>query len=397
MQRVYKRGRVWWGWVYVGGKRECRSTKCRDKRAAEAVIAGWERAEADPNYRAANETSLASALERLLTDREERGRAAGTVAMYESKALHIIRILGRDTPLARLTATAVDRFVSTRLEEGAARTTIGKELTTLRSALKIAKRRGEFTADVAAVMPIQWATEYRPRTRFLTAPEVQALLRELLPDRGAHVAYILATAASWGESTRARRSDIDLTRGQVLVRGSKNKYRRDRPVPIVAFAWPLLQHALQIRGDVTGPIFRPWTNVRHDLATACRRAGIAACTPNDLRRTAATWLRQLGVEPSLIGAMLGHSDSRMVERVYGRMPVESLGAAVRARVGDCSAFVADTAGRAGESGPSAEVDRLGLPRNVVPRDGIEPPTRGFSIPSSRRTSRGERPKLRRAM
>jgi hypothetical protein len=31
--------------------------------------------------------------------------------------------------------------------------------------------------------------------------------------------------------------------------------------------------------------------------------------------------------------------------------------------------------------------------NLVPRDGIEPPTRGFSIPYSRRTFRGEKPRM----
>ena|GEM_PF-3809021 len=37
-----------------------------------------------------------------------------------------------------------------------------------------------------------------------------------------------------------------------------------------------------------------------DLAQACDRAGIEPCTPNDLRRTCATWLRQAGAAPDLI-------------------------------------------------------------------------------------------------
>jgi len=44
------------------------------------------------------------------------------------------------------------------------------------------------------------------------------------------------------------------------------------------------------------------------------------CSPNDLRRTYATWLRAQGVEPQLIGAAMGHRDSRMVERVTGAYP-----------------------------------------------------------------------------
>lgn len=61
-------------------------------------------------------------------------------------------------------------------------------------------------------------------------------------------------------------------------------------------------------------------------------------SPNDLRRTYATWLRQHGTEPHLIAVALGHhTDSRMAERVYGRMPIESLGRMLAERVGDCSA------------------------------------------------------------
>lgn len=42
-------------------------------------------------------------------------------------------------------------------------------------------------------------------------------------------------------------------------------------------------------------------------------------------------LRKAGVEPSLIAAVLGHADARMVERVYGRIEGAELGAAIEAR------------------------------------------------------------------
>ena len=63
---------------------------------------------------------------------------------------------------------------------------------------------------------------------------------------------------------------------------------------------------------------------RHDLEAACARAKIDRCTPNDLRRTFGTRFRGLGVDPHVIGAAMGHQDSRMVERVYGRLPTDAL-------------------------------------------------------------------------
>ena len=390
-ERLYKRGRIWWGWFYCDGQAVYKSTKCRDRKAAEAVVSQWERASADPHYRASHEATLGAALERLLTDRTERGRATGTVSMYKIKALHLRRVLGESRPLARVDARAVDGYVSTRIAEGAARSTIGKELTTLRATLKIAKRRGEFVPDVAAVMPAQWANEYIPRTQYLTGPEVQALLPELLADRGAHVAFILATGARWSESVRAIASDVDLKRGEVRIRGTKTK-QAARVVPIVGFAWPLLEHVLRVRSG-PGPLFRPWTNVRHDLSTACTRAKVPTVTPNDLRRTCATWLRQLGVEPHLIASMLGHTDSRMVERIYGRMPVGTLGARIRERLGECSRVVVEKGDKRGGSGLGGTENHS----DFVPRDGIEPPTRGFSIPISRRVYRQQTMVLRPAV
>lgn len=66
-------------------------------------------------------------------------------------------------------------------------------------------------------------------------------------------------------------------------------------------------------------------NVNSPGEAPCARAGIPPCTPNDLRRTFGTWWREHEVEPHLIGSLLGHKGSRMVERVYRRMAVQSLG------------------------------------------------------------------------
>jgi hypothetical protein len=102
---------------------------------------------------------------------------------------------------------------------------------------------------------------------------------------------------------------------------------------VVAFSAPLLGHALTYAEGENGLLFRPWGNVRRDLAAACARAGIPPVTPNDLRRTYATWWRHHGVATHDIAALLGHRDSRMVERVYGRTDAQSLGRSLQRRMG----------------------------------------------------------------
>jgi integrase len=73
-----------------------------------------------------------------------------------------------------------------------------------------------------------------------------------------------------------------------------------------------MAYALRHAEGKQGFLFRRWTNVRRDLNEACERAGIAPCSPNDLRRTCATWLRRTepnhletvpraGIEPATRG------------------------------------------------------------------------------------------------
>lgn len=81
------------------------------------------------------------------------------------------------------------------------------------------------------------------------------------------------------------------------MRTSAPTSARGRLVPIVTPAQrSLLEFAVKYAGGTDGAMFTPWSNVRRDLHAACKRAGIAPCSPNDLRRTFADWLVEAGVE-----------------------------------------------------------------------------------------------------
>jgi hypothetical protein len=160
------------------------------------------------------------------------------------------------------------------------------------------------------------------------------------------------------------------------------------------------------RSDRIGTIAERWTNVRRDLAIACQLAGIQPVTPNDLRRTYASWLVNEGVPLKTISRLLGHKSTRMVDLVYGRLADETLAAAVARLpvtrmpsptrkpeaaipvsgskwVAEPVVLVAPMASRSGTTTSVSCVSTRGETATcedlVVPRDGIEPPTRGFSV------------------
>jgi integrase len=166
----------------------------------------------------------------------------------------------------------------------------------------------------------------KPGTRHLSLPDVARLVAALPRERAAVVAFLVAFGADWSSVLVAAPGDIDLEAGTALIRGTKTETRWRR-LPILAPFRKLAKLA------AAGLPFKPWGNVRRDLAVACRRLGLERVTPRDLRRSHGQALRALGVEPQLIAPMLGHVDSRMVERVYGRITPEALGSLMRARTG----------------------------------------------------------------
>ncbi len=433
--RLIKRGQIWYAHVYENGRRVQRSTHCHDRRAAEVCARQLERDAADPAHAAAAKATLSDALQLLLAQRREQAaagrRSFETAHFYETKAGHLVRVLetAEDRsyvafPLAGLQARHVDGYISRRRAEGAHEATIAKELITLRAALKLAVRAGLWLGNPAAVLPVAFAPEYRPRDRFLTPGELSKLLGVLLADLAARVAFIVATSACWGESCRAMRVDVAEGLSTVFIRGTKRSTRL-RTVPIVGeTARSLLEYAITHAQGEEGLLFRRWTNVRRDLHAACDAVKIPRCSPNDLRRTCATWLRAAGASPELIAPVMGHADTRMVERVSGRLPLEDLrrrlaqalgvnciaGASLTPKNpgGDCITGASDHAERRGSGVPNGPVGpesgrapRLDLdaenqrarqvlpggPRcsssdDLVPGGGIEPPTRGFSVPCS---------------
>lgn len=103
--------------------------------------------------------------------------------------------------------------------------------------------------------------------------------------------------------------------------------------------------------------------------------------------TEASWLKQRGVDSKVVADLLGHTSTRMVDLVYGQLNDAVLIAATSllpdvpsAETGN--AWVTERGRQGRRMGPVRQSPTAKITANLVPRDGIEPPTRGFSIPCS---------------
>jgi integrase len=53
----------------------------------------------------------------------------------------------------------------------------------------------------------------------------------------------------------------------------------------------------------------PWIAGKRRLGCACERASVPNVTPNDLRRTFATWLKQQDVDSAVVANMMRHGST----------------------------------------------------------------------------------------
>lgn len=337
--RTYKRGRYWWV-AWPGDERE--STGQTTKEAADRWCRRRELERADPAHAAARAATVARLIVAFLADRREVGRSAATLEFYEQKLGHVARLLGDDTPLSDLTPRALDHYQAQRLSERAKRATVTKEVKALAAALRRAKRWGWYPGDLGALLPVDLETGYTPRARWLPPEELDLLLDELgevAAHHAAAAAYAVASGARASEVARCTRGDLEaaLEAGEVQIRGTKTRKSKGA-VAVLSLFRPLLERALAgaLPGPPEAPAFGDWPRRRGNslrgLANACARAGIAAATWNDLRRSHGRWLRRAGVEVELIAEQLRHSSPATTRRVYAQIETAEVAEQIEARL-----------------------------------------------------------------
>jgi integrase len=363
---LYQRSGIWWAWFWDrNGQRVRFSTKCVDRGAAREVLRHREQLEASQAAAglSADSTGLTvgNALYHLAEEAQSSstGRPISDVtrSMYRTKGGHLDRLLG-DVLLVSLRRDDVQRYVDARLREpistsaGArltSRATVKKELVTLSQALKVAADRGwcprslavdcipplanakskpkvrwltevEFRSLLGALDTSEWFAERLPRLhdRQLAAVEMQ-LHQERVRDRQLFVMIGALQGAELSALERLDWRDVDLRTNTLRLPGTKTE-DRDRVVPLDPEVRAALARVPEARRN--GKLLRSWGRAVKDLKAAAKRAGIVdwqSVNVHCLRHTFASWLVQRGVSTFVVGRLMGHRDSKMVEEHYGHL------------------------------------------------------------------------------
>jgi integrase len=303
--KMYLRGDTWW--CYFRDERW--STKVSDDREAARIV----RERYNPHRATSSEKGVGDAIRLLYDALDRRGRTQATKSNARQKLGHYGRLWGLDRSLQTIDWEVLSEYIRIRLDEDrVSRVTVSAEVGYLRQAWKLARAQGWVDKGWDQLMPERFDRKYVPRTRWLSAQELRAVMASLPDPKAAWVAWVVATGSDVSDVARAEPGDLDWKQKLVRVRGTKTVFR-DRYVPITPITEALLRFAEQ-----HGPPFASWPWVNGELRRAARLLGIPHFSPKDLRRTHGQWLRSAGVEPHLIGRVLGHADSAMADRVYAQ-------------------------------------------------------------------------------
>lgn len=134
----------------------------------------------------------------------------------------------------------------------------------------------------------------------------------------------LTTAQRKGEVVSAEWSEMDLNSGWWTIPANKAKNNQAHRVPLSSLAMEILQDVKIFSGD-SRFLFPAQRGDKHITAAsidhAVRRSrfeSVAAWTPHDCRRTAASYMTSIGIPRLVVTKILNHSESNNITAIYDR-------------------------------------------------------------------------------
>jgi integrase len=183
---------------------------------------------------------------------------------------------------------------------------------------------GEGLCEANPVIGVNKAAENKPRERVLSDAEL-VLIWKAAPDNayGRIIRLLMLTAQRREEIGSLRWPEIALGQSPTIVLpGNRTKNHRAHEVPLSAAAVAIMEAQPRIVGReiVFGggeAGYSGWSKSKVALDEAC---GVKNWTLHDLRRTAATRMADLGVQPHVIEAVLNHISGHKasVAGIYNR-------------------------------------------------------------------------------
>jgi integrase len=230
-------------------------------------------------------------------------------------------------PLHRLPLTSIDRTIIKDHLDQIARDSGSVTANRARASMSAMFVWGmtEGLADKNPVISTR-KREEKSRDRVLSDAELKAIWISADDDHyGAIIKLLMLSGQRANEIAGLQWSEIDFDRGVILLPAERTKNGRAHQVPMsstmvaILEAHPKTEERDLVFGYGTGP-FSGWSKSKETLDAAVGDKIAAHWVPHDLRRTWATRMADLGVQPHVIEAVLNHVSGHRagVAGIYNR-------------------------------------------------------------------------------
>lgn len=156
------------------------------------------------------------------------------------------------------------------------------------------------------------------RMRSLDQSDVQRLIQAQPHPYSVLSALLHGTGIEVSVALSLKRRDVDVSRREIRARGTKTA-ARDRIAKVAEWAWPAVERYVGLLTP-NAPLFpgiNRWTaSDKH--REACEALDIEDYQLKDSRHTYAVRAIRAGASFEVVARQLGHADTTMVVRVYGR-------------------------------------------------------------------------------
>jgi len=307
---LFKRGNVWWAYIYRDGVRHQYSTGTSSRRQAETIEAKlkeeinnrrFQIVQVDPNMKFG---ALAA-----------RFLASGIARPHHIYHLKFLLPFFSDTPVLRITRSLAEEFRRQRhAEKPIKEATVNRDLSVLRHIFYWAVDEQFLAANPLA--RLKMARERRTRRQVLSVAEEQLLLVTAKEHLRAMIIAALDTGMRRGEITSQRWEDVDFARKVLFVTRSKTPEGESREIPLTDRLHENLLKHRKAEGNIFGFRGQSVRCIKRSWKTALQKAAVRHVRFHDLRHTFNTRLMEANVLQEVRMALMGHASGSKVHATY---------------------------------------------------------------------------------
>jgi integrase len=320
---LWKRGKVYWSFIYVDGIRYSQSTGTGNLRQATLIE---QRFRDELNLK--RHQIIQPAPQMTFGELTARFLAEGDRKDWHVDRLKLLLPYWSETPIGRIHKTMTADYRKRRHSaKEVSDTTINRDLEALRHILFWAVDEGLLATNPLSRMRL--VPERRKPRSVLGVDEEEKLLAAAATHLRPIIAMALDTGMRRGELLSQRWEHVDFNRNLLFVTRSKTAGGEGREIPFTNRVHDLLLATRKEEGLLFTFKGKPIRIIKTAWKSAVRRACIRYRRFHDLRHTFNTRLMEAGVMQEVRKALMGHSSGEDVNSIYTHIELPAKREAIR--------------------------------------------------------------------